>query len=39
VGLGMARRDLSHAELLNRDYYGGRVAAWVDGRQVPNDQT
>jgi sialic acid synthase SpsE len=38
VGLGMAQRDLSHAELLNRDYYGGRVAAWVDGRQVPNDQ-
>lgn len=38
VGLGAARRDLSHAELLNRDYYGGRVAAWVDGRQVPNDQ-
>jgi len=38
VGLGAAQRDLSHAELLNRDYYGGRVAAWVDGRQVPNDQ-
>ena len=38
IGLGAAQRDLSRAELLNRDYYAGRVAAWVDGRQVPNDQ-
>lgn len=38
VGLGLAQRELSPAELLNRDYYAGRVAAWVDGRQLPNDQ-
>jgi N,N'-diacetyllegionaminate synthase len=34
--LGEAQRDLSHAELLNRDYYAGRVASKVAGRDVFN---
>ncbi len=34
--LGQARRDLSPAELLNRDYYAGRVASKIDGRDVFN---
>jgi sialic acid synthase SpsE len=34
--LGQAQRDLSAAELLNRDYYAGRVASKVDGRDVYN---
>lgn len=36
VTLGQARRELSHAELLNRDYYAGRVATHVEGRAVFN---
>jgi N,N'-diacetyllegionaminate synthase len=34
--LGSARRALSHAELLNRDYYAGRFAAKIGGREVYN---
>ena len=36
IGLGQEIRPLSPTELLNRDYYAGRVAAWVDGEQVSN---
>ncbi|MTH90677.1 MAG: general stress protein [Actinobacteria bacterium] len=36
IGLGQDIRPLSPTELLNRDYYAGRVAAWVDGEQVSN---
>lgn len=35
-GLGHAQRELSAAELLNRDYYRGRFASKVDGRNVFN---
>ncbi len=34
--LGQARRPLSHAELLNRDYYRGRFASRVGDRFVYN---
>ena len=34
--LGHAQRELSHAELLNRDYYRGRVASKVGGRDIYN---
>jgi sialic acid synthase SpsE len=34
--LGLAQRPLSPAELLNRDYYRGRVASKVGGRDVFN---
>ncbi len=34
--LGSATRQLSHAELLNRDYYRGRFATKVDGRTIYN---
>ncbi|GAB4413797.1 MAG: hypothetical protein OHK0039_21080 [Bacteroidia bacterium] len=34
--LGDPQRALSHAELLNRDYYRGRFAAKIDGRVVYN---
>ena len=37
IGLGERTRNLSSIELLNRDYYSGRVAAWVDGEQVTNE--
>jgi len=36
VALGMAQRQLSHEESLNRDYYRGRVAAKIGGRVVYN---
>ena len=36
IGLGEKTRDLSATELLNRDYYSGRVAAWHDGKQIAN---
>jgi sialic acid synthase SpsE len=36
IGLGAQTRDLSATELLNRDYYSGRVAAWHDGQQISN---
>ena len=36
VTLGSARRPLSHGELLNRDYYHGRFAAKLGGRDVYN---
>lgn len=36
--LGSATRPLSHAELLNRDYYRGRFASIVDGEYVYNWQ-
>lgn len=34
TGLGLVSRDLSAAELLNRDYYSGRVAAYHHGVQI-----
>lgn len=34
--LGQERRELTHQELLNRDYYRGRFASRVGERQVPN---
>lgn len=34
--LGQPTRELSHAELLNRDYYRGRFASMVDGYPVFN---
>ena len=34
--LGQNTRPLSHAELLNRDYYRGRFASMVNGRPVYN---
>ena len=34
--LGNATRPLSHAELLNRDYYRGRFASLVDGKFIYN---
>lgn len=34
--MGQAFRPLSHAELLNRDYYAGRFASKVQGRDVYN---
>ena len=37
IGLGQEIRTLSATELLNRDYYAGRVAAWIDGKQISND--
>ena len=36
VTLGSARRALSHGELLMRDYYHGRFAAKIGGRDVFN---
>ncbi len=36
VALGQSERALSHAELLNRDYYAGRFASKVGGRDVFN---
>jgi sialic acid synthase SpsE len=36
IGLGQEIRTLSATELLNRDYYAGRVAAWVGNSQVSN---
>ena len=36
VGLGQEQRELSPAELLNRDYYRGRFASMVDGKPVYN---
>ena len=36
IGLGERTRELSAAELLNRDYYSGRVASWRNGEQVSN---
>jgi N,N'-diacetyllegionaminate synthase len=36
ISLGTATRPLSHAEMLNRDYYRGRFASLVDGEFVYN---
>ena len=36
IGLGEKTRDLSATELLNRDYYSGRVATWRNGQQISN---
>jgi sialic acid synthase SpsE len=37
LGLGQLQRELSHGELLNRDYYSGRVASFRNGVQVGSD--
>ena len=34
--LGSAKRDLTHEEMLNRDYYRGRFASKVDGNPIYN---
>ena len=34
--LGRAKRQLTHAELLNRDYYRGRFASFVNGKWIYN---
>ncbi|MCB0738630.1 MAG: N-acetylneuraminate synthase family protein [Bacteroidetes bacterium] len=34
--LGSERRELTHAELLNRDYYRGRFASKKDGKTIYN---
>ena len=34
--IGQPTRELSHTELLNRDYYRGRFASRVDGEWVYN---
>ena len=36
TALGRSHREMSHAEMLNRDYYRGRFASKVDGRDVYN---
>jgi N,N'-diacetyllegionaminate synthase len=36
ITMGAATRALSHAELLNRDYYRGRFASKVNGKSVYN---
>ncbi len=36
VALGKDRRELTHEELLNRDYYRGRFANKVDGKVIYN---
>ena len=36
VALGQSKRKMAHAEMLNRDYYRGRFASKVDGRDVYN---
>jgi N,N'-diacetyllegionaminate synthase len=34
--LGLAQRELTHKEMLNRDYYRGRFASYVDGEWIYN---
>jgi len=34
--LGLAQRKLTHEEMLNRDYYRGRFASYIDGEWVYN---
>ena len=34
--VGLAERDMTHTEMLNRDYYRGRFASWVNGEWVYN---
>jgi sialic acid synthase SpsE len=34
--LGSPQRELSHAEKLNRDYFRGRFASFVDGKHIYN---
>lgn len=34
--IGRERRELSHTEVLNRDYYRGRFASKIDGRVIHN---
>ncbi|MCB0704435.1 MAG: N-acetylneuraminate synthase family protein [Saprospiraceae bacterium] len=36
ISLGDANRPLSHAEVLNRDYYRGRFASKIDGNVIYN---
>ena len=36
VMLGQSTRDMTHTEMLNRDYYRGRFASFVDGEWVNN---
>jgi len=36
MSLGSSKRALSNAEMLNRDYYSGRVCSKVDGRDIFN---
>lgn len=34
--IGLAQRELTHKEMLNRDYYRGRFASYIDGEWVYN---
>jgi N,N'-diacetyllegionaminate synthase len=34
--LGLSERDMTHTEMLNRDYYKGRFASFVDNEWVYN---
>ena len=36
IMLGSAERDLTHAEMLNRDYYRGRFASFINGQWIYN---
>lgn len=36
IALGKEDRKMSHAEILNRDYYRGRFASLVDGKHIYN---
>jgi sialic acid synthase SpsE len=36
--LGLAQRKLTHEEMLNRDYYRGRFASYIDGEWIYNWQ-
>jgi len=36
LALGQETRELSHAEILNRDYYRGRFADFVNGKPAYN---
>ena len=36
TALGLPSREFSNAELLNRDYYRGRFASTVDGKEIYN---
>jgi len=34
--MGIANREMTHTEMLNRDYYRGRFASWKDGAWIYN---
>jgi len=36
IAMGLPQRELTHKEMLNRDYYRGRFASYVDGEWIYN---